>query len=416
MFRDAIVEWIIYNTQILRAKNTETKAKEKCGSLLDHPLPSNAKTTKKWATTTMIAMFFFFVLMGPIGVVQGFLGQSTIGDAYHRGSGPPAFGLVLNKKPWTTTARSFAASNNRFVYQGITQIPSSSSALWMAQRRGGRGRVPPKQEAKPPMNDEIQQTELRIVVPSAKGKDEPLGVMSRDEALAKAKELGGLDLILINANSDPPVCKIADYSKYRYQKEKKAKEVKKNSKASELKEVKMSYKIDTHDYDVRVKNASKFLSQGNRVKCTVMFRGREVQHDKLGVELLQRMAGDMTKIGTMEGKPKREGRNLSCIMTPRAEVIKAVNEVRRKEEKEKKKKKDAQKSAVQREKESEGVATEEKEGAGAEAAVLVQEEGETDNNGSIEDNSENDDDDDDDDDATLDELLGGDDLTDDLFS
>merc|ERR1711957_453453 len=103
------------------------------------------------------------------------------------------------------------------------------------------------------------------------------------------------------------------YSKYRYEKEKKAKEAKKNSKSSEVKEVKMSYKIDVHDYGVRIKNASKFINQGNRVKCTVQFKGREVQHDKLGVELLGKMAEDMTKICTMDSKPKREGRSLICI-------------------------------------------------------------------------------------------------------
>jgi len=189
------------------------------------------------------------------------------------------------------------------------------------------------------MNDEIQAAELRVVTPTPKGKDEALGIMSREDALAKAEEMGGLDLILVNPNSDPPVCKIVDYSKYRYMQEKKAKEVKKNSKASELKEVKMSYKIDVHDYDVRKKNALKFLNQGNRVKCTIMFRGREMQHDNLGRELLEKLAGDMSDVCVKEGKPKREGRNLSLIVSPRAEVLKQVNENRRAEEKAKKAKK-----------------------------------------------------------------------------
>lgn len=202
------------------------------------------------------------------------------------------------------------------------------------------------------MNDEIEFDTLRVSVPifdptsnAQKQKDEPLGIMSKAEALAKAKELGGLDVILINANSDPPVVKIVDYSKYRYEKEKKAKEQKKNSKASELKEVKMSYKIDVHDYGVRIKNASKFIKQGNRVKCTIQFKGREQQHDRLGVELLNKMAVDMEDICSMEGKPKREGRTLFCIMTPRAEVTKAVNDKKRALEKEKKKNKRASKEA-----------------------------------------------------------------------
>jgi len=115
------------------------------------------------------------------------------------------------------------------------------------------------------MNNEIEQNELRVVTPNPKGKDDILGVMSKAEALEMAKELGGLDLILINPNADPPVCSIQDYSKYRYNKEKKSKEKKKANKSNELKEVKMTYKIDSGDYDVRKKSADKFINQGNRV-------------------------------------------------------------------------------------------------------------------------------------------------------
>lgn len=207
------------------------------------------------------------------------------------------------------------------------------------------------------MNNEIKQNELRVSVlkidkTTFMEKEEQLGIMSRSDALAKAKEVG-VDLVLINTNSDPPVAKIVDYSKYRYNREKKAKEVKKNSKSSELKEVKMSYKIDVHDYGVRIKNASKFLSQGNRVKCTVQFRGREVQHDQLGIDLLYKMEQDMTKLCLMDKKPKREGRNLSCILSPRPEVTKAHNDKKRADEKEKKKKRAQAKGAKKEEKEAE---------------------------------------------------------------
>jgi translation initiation factor IF-3 len=190
------------------------------------------------------------------------------------------------------------------------------------------------------MNQEITAPQLRVVTPNPKGKDEALGIMTREEAFLKAKELGDLDLIIINESSDPPVCKIVDYSKYRYSQEKKAKEVKKNSKTSELKEVKMSYKIDVHDYDVRKKSAYKFLKAGNRVKCTVTFRGREVQHDKLGFELLEKLASELDDTCVKEGNPKREGRNfLSLILTPRPEVMKAININRRAQDKAKKQKK-----------------------------------------------------------------------------
>ena len=194
-----------------------------------------------------------------------------------------------------------------------------------------------KPEYVPPMNTQIQQNELRVTVATADGKDEPLGVMSKTEALAKAQELGGLDLILINANSDPPVCKIVDYSKYRYAQEKKRKEKAKNSKATEIKEVKMSYKIGGHDYDVRMKAASRFIKQGNRVKLTVQFKGREVQHDRLGVELMEKLAKDLEEICIMEGKPRREGRSLGAILSPKPEVVKAINVAKRLREREKKK-------------------------------------------------------------------------------
>jgi translation initiation factor IF-3 len=300
----------------------------------------------------------------------------------------------------------------------------------MAQQRG-RPRGPVRTtEVRPPMNELIQYESLRVTMtPESvdKSSNKPvkdiiLGIMTKSQAIAKAKEMGNLDLILINENSDPPVAKIADYSKFRYEKEKKAKELKKNSKASELKEIKMSYKIDSHDYDVRKKNAAKFISQGNRVKCTIMFKGREVQHDALGVELLQKLAEDLTKISTTEGKPKREGRSLAMILTPRAEVTKAVNDKKRAEEKAKKKSKQEKlKSAA-------SGAT----GSGAAAAVTVgnavvdvdglfdlDDDDDVDLLGSDDDDDDDDDedeDDDDDDDDSLDALLGQDDLTDSLFS
>jgi len=266
--------------------------------------------------------------------------------------------------------------------------PSTTSLDAM---RRGRPRGPLRTiEVKPTMNEEIKHDQLRVSVPDLspsssgkKQKDEQLGVLSKAEALAKAKELGGLDVILINENSDPPVVKIVDYSKFRYEKEKKAKELKKNSKASELKEVKMSYKIDVHDYGVRIKNAVKFLKQGNRVKCTVQFKGREAQHDRLGYELLSKMSDDMVDICIMEGKPKRDGRFLSCIMSPKPEVTNAFNDKKRAEEKQKKRNKQLNKEAKAKKDEPE-------------KKIIMKR--------------------DDDDDTSLDDLLGSDTATDSLFN
>lgn len=280
---------------------------------------------------------------------------------------------------------------------------SPRTPTFLDAMRRGRPRGPVRTiEVKPPMNEEIRYDTLRVSVPvyskSDSGKvpkDENLGVMSKAEALQKAKELGGLDVILINENSDPPVVKIVDYSKFRYEKEKKAKELKKNSKGSEVKEVKMSYKIDVHDYGVRISSASKFIKQGNRVKCTVQFKGREIQHDKLGFDLLKRMATDLEKICTMEGQPKREGRNLSCFLSPLPEVTKAVNDKKRALEKAKKASKKEAKNVK---------AT--KDGAVGAAASLNDEESD----------SDSDSDDELDDDGDLDSLIGGDDTVDDLFN
>uniref|UniRef100_A0A7S2MWU2 Translation initiation factor IF-3 n=1 Tax=Helicotheca tamesis TaxID=374047 RepID=A0A7S2MWU2_9STRA len=326
------------------------------------------------------------ILASSITVASGFGGMARVGTNY--GVASSSFGIPSLGSPLTTIPPS--------------QSSPSTTALSMAQRRG-RPRGPVRTiEQKPTMNDEIQYDTMRVTTPSAKGKDEALGIMSRADALAKAKEMGGLDLILINENSDPPVCKIVDYSKYRYMKEKKAKELKKNSKASEVKEVKMSYKIDVHDYGVRKKNASKFINQGNRVKCTVMFKGREVQHDNLGYDLLNKLAEDMQDICTMDGKPKREGRNLSCFVVPKPEILKKINENKRKDERAKRKKREASKAKME-----EKLAAKQ---AAAAAAMGMAVNGEADVSKKTALLEE-----DDDDDATLDELLGGDSLTDDLF-
>jgi len=290
-------------------------------------------------------------------------------------------------------------------YHHDHQLPLT--ILGMAQKRG-RPRGPVRTiEVKPPMNAEIKFDQLRVTVPNSAPsastnnvKDEVLGIMSKVEALAKAKEMGGLDLILINENSDPPVAKIADYSKYRYEREKKAKEAKKNSTSTEMKEVKMSYKIDVHDYGVRLKNASKFIGQGNRVKCTVQFKGREVQHDKLGFELLGKLAEDMTKICTMDSKPKREGRSLICILSPRPQVTKALNDKKRSDEKARKREKKLSKEqGANASLEAESDLVEEEESTAASVIDILKE-----------------DDGSDDIDSSLKELLAGDDSTDDLFS
>ena len=126
-----------------------------------------------------------------------------------------------------------------------------------------------------------------------------------------------LDLVLVSEKANPPVCRIMDYGKYKFEQEKKAKEARKKSHQTEVKEVKMRYKIDKHDYDVRIGQATRFLKSGDKVKCTVIFRGREIQHSNLAETLLLKMANDLEEQSEVQQKPKREGRNMIMFLSPR---------------------------------------------------------------------------------------------------
>jgi translation initiation factor IF-3 len=164
----------------------------------------------------------------------------------------------------------------------------------------------------PNINERIAYPQLRVV--DADGSQ--LGVITREAALEVAKDRE-LDLVLVSEKADPPVCRIMDYGKYKFEQEKKAKEAKKKSHQTEVKEVKMRYKIDQHDYDVRIGQASRFLKSGDKVKCTVIFRGREIQHTALAEVLLMRMAKDLEEAAEIQQPPKREGRNMIMFLSPR---------------------------------------------------------------------------------------------------
>tara|TARA_B100000700_G_scaffold319038_1_gene413449 strand:+ start:267 stop:953 length:687 start_codon:yes stop_codon:yes gene_type:complete len=164
----------------------------------------------------------------------------------------------------------------------------------------------------PNINDRINYPNLRVV--DSDGSQ--LGVISREKALEIAIDRE-LDLVLVSEKADPPVCRIMNYGKYKFEQEKKAKEAKKKSHQTEVKEVKMRYKIDQHDYDVRIGHAVRFLKAGDKVKCTVIFRGREIQHTALAETLLRRMARDLEEQAEVQQAPKREGRNMIMFLTPR---------------------------------------------------------------------------------------------------
>ena len=159
------------------------------------------------------------------------------------------------------------------------------------------------------LNERINYPNVRVI--SEKG--EQLGILSISEALQLARK-ESLDLILVNSRSTPPVCRILDYGKYKFDQDKRARKARKKQHVVSIKEVKMRYKIETHDYNVRLNQVLRFLEAGNKVKATVTFRGREIQHLHLAMELLNKMSSDLKNIAEVQQKPSREGRNLSMLL------------------------------------------------------------------------------------------------------
>ncbi len=162
------------------------------------------------------------------------------------------------------------------------------------------------------LNEEIQDKEIRLI--GADGAQ--LGIVSAAEANAMADEQG-LDLVKISPNATPPVCKIMDYSKFCYDQKKREKDAKKNQRVVEIKEIRMSPSIDTNDLNTKIKSALKFLSDGNRVKVSVRFRGREMAHTNIGEKLLMDFAEACAEIAAMEKNPKLEGRFMAMFLTPK---------------------------------------------------------------------------------------------------
>jgi translation initiation factor IF-3 len=162
------------------------------------------------------------------------------------------------------------------------------------------------------MNEKIRSKEVRLIDENGNNH----GVVPTAKALEMADD-AGLDLVVISPNQAPPVAKILDYGKYKYDMAKKAKEAKKKQHVVEVKEVKVRYKIDVHDYEVRLKSVRKFISQGNKVKIVVMLRGREMQHSNLAFELAERFLADFANDPIqVEKKPQLEGRNVTLYLGP----------------------------------------------------------------------------------------------------
>ena len=163
------------------------------------------------------------------------------------------------------------------------------------------------------INGEIHIREVRVT--SATG--EQLGIMPTREAMRLAEEQR-LDLVEVAPKARPPVCRIMDFGKYRYEQQKREKEARKKQKVITIKEVKLRPNIEQHDYEVKLKHAMRFLGEGNKVKVTIMFRGRELSHPELGQEILDRVAEDLKDSIIVDRKPKLEGRNMIMIVAPKA--------------------------------------------------------------------------------------------------
>lgn len=161
------------------------------------------------------------------------------------------------------------------------------------------------------INEDIQLKEVRLVGP----EDEQLGIMSSDAALRLAYEKG-LDLVLMAPNAVPPVCRIMDYGKFRFDREKKAKEARKKQQVVELKEVQLSCRIDTHDFETKARRAQGFLQKGNKVRVVMRFKGREMSHMAIGREIMDKFIASCAELGAPEKKPVLDGRSLSTVIAP----------------------------------------------------------------------------------------------------
>jgi translation initiation factor IF-3 len=170
----------------------------------------------------------------------------------------------------------------------------------------------PPVKSGPRYDEFIQSDKVRVI----DHEGENLGVMYTREAMEQANELG-LNLVEVSPNADPPVAKFLDVGKYRYEAQKKANAARKTQKTQDIKEIKMRPNIDTHDYDVKMRNVNKFIEHGDKVKVTLRFRGREMAHQELGMNLLKRVQDDVAEIAKVEVFPRLEGRQMLMVLAPK---------------------------------------------------------------------------------------------------
>jgi translation initiation factor IF-3 len=171
--------------------------------------------------------------------------------------------------------------------------------------------TPSKQEG-PRVNEAILARQIQLIDEAG----ENLGVIAKRDAIARALE-AGLDLVEVSPNSEPPVCKIMDFGKYKFQAQKKASEARKKQKVVEIKEIKLRPNIDTHDYEVKMKSMKRFFEEGDKVKVTLRFRGREMAHQDIGMQLLMKVRQEIEVLAKVEVEPKLEGKQMIMVLSPR---------------------------------------------------------------------------------------------------
>ena len=172
--------------------------------------------------------------------------------------------------------------------------------------------APPQRETGPRVNDRIRSPEIRLI-----GADgENVGVVTPARAMAMAEE-AGLDLVEISPNAEPPVCKIMDFGKFKYEQQKREAEARKKQKIIEIKEIKFRPGTDTHDYDVKMRSVMKFLDEGDKVKVTLRFRGREMAHIEEGRKVMESVIATLSEVGKVETPPQQHGRRMICMIAPK---------------------------------------------------------------------------------------------------
>ncbi len=172
--------------------------------------------------------------------------------------------------------------------------------------------APEREQSGPRINDQIRVREVRLIDENG----DNVGVVSRPDAMQRAEQ-AGLDLVEISPDAEPPVCKIMYYGKFKFEQQKKAAEARKKQKIVEIKEIKMRPAIDDHDYDVKVRAIKRFFEEGDKVKVTLRFRGREMAHQELGMAVLQRVKAEVEAIAKVESEPRLEGRQMVMVLAPR---------------------------------------------------------------------------------------------------